>query len=223
MLRHVLPRQIAIGRDGILLSVAIPHNMPDSKGIGALPQAILFGIVFGNVRLRNSNKGKREMNTICLKTLNRQIGEIKRSGKALQDKIVSVEIKGMWHALQCGNHTPLTNLVLALPASARRKALILHIVDHSPLKWDDEKNCFMKSKRSQWEEQQINAAIETPFYEYSVEKEPKALDLDKLLCAEKLLDLANKQIEKALKEGREIKGDQAAFAKRATAFQSLVA
>ena len=53
MLIHVLPRQIAIGRDGILLSVAIPHHMPDSKGIGALPQAILFGIVFGNVRLRN--------------------------------------------------------------------------------------------------------------------------------------------------------------------------
>ena len=53
MLRHVLPRQIAIGWDGVLLSVAIPHNMPDSKGIGALPQAILFGIVFGNVRLHN--------------------------------------------------------------------------------------------------------------------------------------------------------------------------
>ena len=163
------------------------------------------------------------MNTICLKTLNRQIGEIKRSGKALQDKIVSVETKAMWHALQCGNHTPLTNLALALPASARRKALILHIVDHSPLKWDDEKNCFTKSKRQQWEETQINAAIAVPFYEYSVEAEPKALDVDKLLCAKKILELANKQIEKAMEEGREIKGDQAAFAKRATAFQSLVA
>lgn len=163
------------------------------------------------------------MNTICVKTINRKIGEIKRSGKALQDKIVSVETDAMWHALQCGNHTPLTNLVLALPASARRKALILHIVDHSPLKWDDEKNCFTKSKRQQWEESQINAAIAVPFYEYSVEAEPKALDVDKLLCAEKLLELANKQVEKALEEGREIKGDQAAFAKRATAFQSLVA
>ena len=162
------------------------------------------------------------MNTICLKTINRQIGEIKRSGKALQQKIVSVETDALWHALQCGNHTPLTNLVLAMPASTRRKALILHIVDHSPLKWDDEKHCFMKSKR-QWEESQINAAIETPFYEYSVEKEPKALDLDKLLCAEKLIELANKQVEKAMEEGREIKGDQAAFMKRAAAFQSLVA
>jgi len=163
------------------------------------------------------------MNTICIKTLNRKIGEIKRSGKALQDKIVSVETDAMWHALQCGNHTPLTNLVLALPASARRKALILHIVDNSPLKWDEEKNCFAKSKRQQWEESQINVAIEIPFYEYSVDKEPKALDLDKLLCSDKLLELANKQIEKALEEGREIKGDQAAFAKRAASFQSLVA
>jgi hypothetical protein len=162
------------------------------------------------------------MNTICIKTLNRKIGEIKRSGKALQEKIVSVETDALWHALQCGNHTPLTNLVSALPASARRKALILHVVDHSPLQWDAEKNCFTKSKRQQWEEERINAAIETPFYEYSVEKEPKALDLDKLLCAEKLIELANKQIEKALEEGREIKGDQAAFAKRAATFQSLV-
>lgn len=163
------------------------------------------------------------MNTICVKTLNRKIGEIKRSGKALQEKTVSVEMDAMWHALQCGNHTPLTNLVLALPASSRRKALILHIVDHSPLKWDAEKNCFTKSKRQQWEESQINAAIATPFYEYSVEKEPKALDLDKLLCADKLIELANKQVEKALEEGREIKGDQAAFVKRAASFQSLVA
>ena len=159
------------------------------------------------------------MNTICVKTLNRKIGEIKRSGKALQEKTVSVEMDAMWHALQCGNHTGLSNLVLALPASSRRKALILHIVDHSPLKWDAEKNCFTKSKRQQWEEAQINAAIATPFYEYSVEKEPKALDLDKLLCADKLIELVNRQVEKALEEGREIKGDQEAFAKRAAAFQ----
>ena len=129
----------------------------------------------------------------------------------------------MWHALQCGNHTPLANLVMALPSSSRRKALILHIVDHSPLQWDAEKNCFTKSKRQQWDEAAVNAAIATPFYEYSPEKDPKALDLDKLLQADNLLQLANKQVEKALAEGREIKGDQAAFAKRAAAFLSLVA
>jgi hypothetical protein len=159
------------------------------------------------------------MNTICIKKINRQIGEIKRSGKALQEKIVSVETDAMLHALQCGNHTPLTNLVLALPASARRKALVLHIVDHSPLKWDAEKNCFLKNKKQQWDESQINAAIETPFYEYSVEADPKALDVNKLLQAEK----AKKQVEKAMEEGREIKGDQAAFLKRVNALLQLVA
>jgi len=43
------PRQIAISWSGYSVIRCNPQHMPDSNGIGALPQAILFGIVSGNV------------------------------------------------------------------------------------------------------------------------------------------------------------------------------
>jgi hypothetical protein len=49
------------------------------------------------------------------------------------------------------------------------------------------------------------------------------IDLDKLLVAEKLLELANKRIEKAQEEGWEIKGDKQAFVARMAEFSKLIA
>jgi len=167
----------------------------------------------------NQAKGNRIMD---IKTINRKIGEIKRTSKTLQDKIHAVEIAAMRHAAEHGNHTPLTNLANAVSKGMRRKALILHIVSHSPLKWDEEKQAFAKKKGKAWQEENIGKAEEVPFWEFSEETMP-TIDLDKLLVAEKLLELANKRIEKAQEEGWEIKGDKQAFVARMAEFSKLIA
>ena len=61
-----------------------------------------------------------------------KIAGIKRSGKSLQANIVLVELAAMEHAKAHGDNTLLTRLVQALPQGVRVKALIQHIVDHTP-------------------------------------------------------------------------------------------
>ena len=157
-----------------------------------------------------------------IKTINRKIGEIKRTSKTLQDKIHAVEIAAMRHAAEHGNHTPLTNLANAVSKGMRRKALILHIVSHSPLKWDEDKQAFAKKKGKAWQEENISKAEEVPFWEFSDEVTP-TVDLDKLLVAEKLVELANKRIEKAREEGWKIKGDWQAFEARMYKLSEMIA
>ena len=154
-----------------------------------------------------------------IKLINKKIGEIKRSGKALQDKIVSVEIAAMRHCEEHRDSGALTRWVLAVPSSVRREALKTHIVDHVPLKWDDEKQTFKAKKKGTFN---IEGAEETPFYKYTKETVAK-IDLDKLLVPLSLIEAAEKRIEKVMDEKGKVKGDMEAYKARLALLKSLAA
>jgi hypothetical protein len=133
-----------------------------------------------------------------------KIAGIKKAGKALQANIVAVEIAAMVHAKQHGDSTLLTRLVQALPQGVRVKALVKHIVDHTPLKYDDKLNMFVKPKKTN-KTFLIDEAEAVPFYEYTKET-VSAFDIDKAI--QSALSLQSRY-EKAVEKGQEIKGDVA--------------
>ena len=154
-----------------------------------------------------------------IKLINKKIGEIKRSGKALQDKIVAVEIAAMRHCETHRDSGALTRLVLAVPSAVRREALKIHIVDHVPLTCDDEKQTFKAKKKGTFN---IEGAEKVTFYEYTKETVAK-IDLDKLLVPLSLIEAAEKRIEKVIDSEGEIKGDMDAYKARLTLLKSLAA
>jgi hypothetical protein len=154
-----------------------------------------------------------------IKVINRKIGEIRKSGKALQDKIVEVEIAAMQHLEQHKDSGALSRLVLAVPASIRREALKVHITDHVPVTWDDEKQVFKSKKKGNFN---ITGAEAVPFYEYTKESAQK-INLDKLLVPLALIEAAQKRVEKALEEGEELTGDMEAYKARLESLRSIAA
>jgi hypothetical protein len=133
-----------------------------------------------------------------------KIAGIKRSGKSLQANIVLVELAAMEHAKAHGDNTLLTRLVQALPQGVRVKALIQHIVDHTPYRFDDKTNTFVKPKKTN-KQFMIKEAEAVPFYEYTKET-VSAFDIDKAI--QSALSLQSRY-EKAVEKGQEIKGDVA--------------
>ena len=154
-----------------------------------------------------------------IKQINKKIGEIKRSGKALTDKIVLVELAAMTHCKEHNDSGALSRLVHAMPKSGRREALLVHIVDHAPLSWDKEKEVFKARKKGVWN---IEDATSVPFYEYTKENTSK-LDLDKLIVPSSLIEAAQKRLEKAIENGAEVTGDMEAYIKRLEVLQSIAA
>jgi hypothetical protein len=154
-----------------------------------------------------------------IKVINRKIGEIRKSGKALQGKIVEVEIAAMQHLEQHKDSGALSRLVLAVPASIRREALKVHITDHVPVTWDDEKQVFKSKKKGNFN---ITGAEAVPFYEYTKESAQK-INLDKLLVPLALIEAAQKRVEKALEEGEELTGDMEAYKARLERLRSIAA
>ena len=154
-----------------------------------------------------------------IKVINRKIGEIRKSGKALQGKIVEVEIAAMQHLEQHKDSGALSRLVLAVPASMRREALKVHITDHVPVTWDDEKQVFKSKKKGNFN---ITGAEAVPFYEYTKESAQK-INLDKLLVPLALIEAAQKRVEKALEEGEELTGDMEAYKARLESLRSIAA
>lgn len=154
-----------------------------------------------------------------IKTINRKIGEISKSGKALTNKIVEVEIAAMRHLEQHKDSGALSRLVLAVPASMRREALKVHIMDHVPVTWNEEKQVFKSKKKGTFN---IAGAEAVPFYDYTKE-EAKKLNLDKLLVVLKLVETSEKRIEKAIEEGAELTGDMEAYKARLEMLRSIAA
>ena len=130
--------------------------------------------------------------------LNKNLRSIKLRGKNLDILIQSTAIGGIVHAMEHGNNTPLTNLVNVMPKSGRKQALIKYLVDHTPYNWNNEKEKFTKPKNPK-RQFMLEEAKEVPFWEYTVEKEPTAIDVNKVL--ESLI----KRVSKAQDEGREVK------------------
>jgi hypothetical protein len=154
-----------------------------------------------------------------IKTINRKIGEISKSGKALTNKIVEVEIAAMQHLEQHKDSGALTRLVLAVPSSMRREALKIHIMDHVPVTWNEENQVFKSKKKGTFN---IAGAEQVPFYDYTKESAQK-INLDKLLVPLALIEAAQKRVEKAIEDGAELTGDMEAYKARLEILRSIAA
>ena len=138
------------------------------------------------------------------KTIISKIAGIKKSGKTLQANIVLVEIAAMEHAKAHGDSTLLTRLIVAMPQGVRVKALVKHIVDHTPYRFDEKLQILVKPKKSA-KVFLIDEAKAVPFYEYTKET-VATFDIDKAI--QSALSLQTRY-EKAVEKGQEIKGDTA--------------
>ena len=149
-----------------------------------------------------------------IKTIDKKIKSIKTRGKNIDKDIHETGVAIMQHAMAHGDYSAANRLVDALPKSGRTKAFIKWFSDHTPYNWNEQEKTFKlpknKDKRRQF---MIAEAKAVPFWEYTVEKEPGEIDVDKVL--------ANlfKRVETAKEQGREVKGE-ATLAKIAAALNA---
>jgi hypothetical protein len=132
------------------------------------------------------------------KQLRLAIANIKKNGATLQSMVHTTAIECLQHAKQHGNITMIGELINATPAMVRNKGLAKWLIDHAPLhiKYDSSAKCFVvkaetkniKGKNflddANWK---IKEADATPFWEYTLEQEPQAFDLAKMLQAMKAM------------------------------------
>jgi hypothetical protein len=73
----------------------------------------------------------------------------------------------------------------ALPKSGRTKAFIKWFSDHTPYNWNDTGKDVFKLPKNKDNRRVflIDEAEAVPFWEYTVEKEPGEIDVDKMLAA----------------------------------------
>ena len=93
------------------------------------------------------------------------------STKVDQD-IQANAVAALAHYYQHGDHTVLSRIVLKMPNSNRRTALLEWIHRFSSLRWDKNKNSFIRQKNIQ-EIQDISAAKENPFWNLKIKQEQK--------------------------------------------------
>lgn len=152
-------------------------------------------------------------NFLNTKQIDTAIAAIRNMGKRFNEKTQLVALSAMHHAEIYGDNTKLTRLVNAMPTSARKQGMIAYIEAFTPQNWKEKDQAFKKGKRQYL----IQDAMAISWYEFTKEKPVKALDLDKLLDFAKLQQAAQSQVDKAIEEGREIKGDIEAFNSRLNA------
>tara|TARA_R100001443_G_scaffold53233_1_gene64908 strand:+ start:1090 stop:1614 length:525 start_codon:yes stop_codon:yes gene_type:complete len=152
-------------------------------------------------------------NLLNAKEIDNGINAIRRMGKTFNAKSQVVAVSAMHHAEQYGDNTKLTRLVNAMPNSTRKQGMIAYIEAFTPQNWKEKDQAFKKGKRQYL----IQDAMAIAWYEFTKEKPVKALDLDKLLDFAKLQKAAQAQVDKAIEEGREVKGDIEAFNSRLNA------
>jgi len=77
------------------------------------------------------------MNVLSIKDGMKKIKLISEAGKKLDERIHAVGVAGVAHFLQCGDTTLISELVHAMPRSARGNALKFWITKHlKTVKWD---------------------------------------------------------------------------------------
>ena len=158
-----------------------------------------------------------------IKEINKNITLIKTAGKKLDDRVQNTLVSIFNHAEIHGDWTAIQRLYDVLPKVSRRKAFVRYTIDHSPLNFDDKLSLFAKSKNKarSWE---VEKASKVAFWDYTVEI-VKAVDVDKMLIVQTMVEQAVARLEKAQEAGAEIKGDISAFQKRVNAmnvFQASV-
>ena len=76
------------------------------------------------------------MSILTIKQARKTITLIAQAGRKLDERIHSVAVAGLHHFFESGDLDILSDLVLAMPKSARGNALTYWITMHAPVKWD---------------------------------------------------------------------------------------
>ena len=108
---------------------------------------------------------------------------ISAAGRKLDERIHSVAVAGLHHFFESGDLDILSDLVLAMPKSARGNALTYWITMHAPVKWDKKARAGKQGYKKNGEIPEnwgeiVEAANAEPFFN-KADTEQSVFDPDK--------------------------------------------
>lgn len=160
------------------------------------------------------------------KAINRKIGEIRRSGTALNNAIHTTACMIISHAQDYGDCTGAARLLAALPKSHRRSLVQTWFTRYSPINVGITKDGKAKAHLRKPDNNAFNAfnpegAKANPFYAMpEAEKEP---DLFTIEDFEQSIISFVKRMEKRLADGKVAEADREAFAHKIEAVKAIKA
>lgn len=117
--------------------------------------------------------------------LSRTIASIAKAGKKLDSAIHAAAVSCLYHMREHGDSTLYVRLTDAMPKGSRVKALHFWAEHHAPMKVTTDKNGATKvtlGKDRVPEDFAIDAADATPFWAFSVEKNPGPMTVAKMVA-----------------------------------------
>jgi len=124
---------------------------------------------------------------------------IRSNGKKYYNKVQKTLIMVIEHASKHGDYENVTRLYKALGGGTRKEAFVVYVKAFTPLNFDKDNQKFKKAGKKSKRTWMVTEAKQVNFWDFTVEAEVKALDI------EKLLESIVKRNDKATTEGREVK------------------
>jgi hypothetical protein len=114
------------------------------------------------------------------KTLSATITKIATAGRKLDTAIHQAAVSCLWHAREHGDVTLYNRLTDAMPKGSRVKALHVWAAAFAPISVGQKGAALAKG----WQADQfkLDEAEATPFWEYTTEKNPAPLTVEKLVA-----------------------------------------
>jgi len=123
------------------------------------------------------------------KALSRNILTVKRQGGKLDEIIHTCAVSALYHAEQHGDVTKAAELVHAMPASSRRKALIHWLTAFAPLRVqnteDGKFSGFKLNKGKKAKAFNVEQASATPFWDFTKERNPAEFTIEGFIASVK--------------------------------------
>jgi hypothetical protein len=117
--------------------------------------------------------------------LSAEIRNILHTGKALDKAIHTAACSALWHCREYGDTGFVAALLSAMPKGSRVKGLIHWIQEHSPINIKPMSEGGYKVTARGWDKTEkwaFSAACAKPFWDFSVEKDPKPMTVEKLVA-----------------------------------------
>jgi hypothetical protein len=117
--------------------------------------------------------------------LSAEIRNILHTGKALDKAIHTAACSALWHCREYGDTGFVAALLSAMPKGSRVKGLIHWIQEHSPINIKPMSEGGYKVTARGWDKPEkwaFSAACAKPFWDFSVEKDPKPMTVEKLVA-----------------------------------------
>jgi hypothetical protein len=117
--------------------------------------------------------------------LAQSIRNILHAGKALDKAIHQAACSALWHCREFGDTGFVAALVAAMPKGSRVKGLIHWVQEHSPVNVKGLNDGTYKVTARGWnkpEKWQLDKAIAKPYWDFSTERNPGPLTVEKLVA-----------------------------------------